>query len=346
MLLSQDQRYDHLMKKSKNITQIQSCENQGRVMDASSKQWVYSFLPSSLWLYAQLARWDRPIGWKLLMWPCFWSTTMALLSYEISQQPFLSVMIHWIWYLFLFFLGSIAMRGAGCTWNDLVDHEIDSQIERTRFRPLPAGQISRFQAKVFILVQCFVGLGVLLQFNMFSFYLGISSLIAVAFYPFMKRITDWPQFFLGIAFNWGALMGWAVIYGRLSWAPIALYAGSILWTIGYDTIYAHQDRKDDAIVGVRSTARLFEKSTKRALVLLYSGFLMLVSLAFYLAKVPIISFLGLFCAGAHMFIQIKTIDIDNSEQCLKLFKSNSFVGFFIFAGLVCGGAWMILSPAI
>ncbi|EJF88213.1 4-hydroxybenzoate octaprenyltransferase [Bartonella melophagi] len=334
------------MKKSKNILHVQSCENQGRVMDAPPKQWVYYLLPCSLWLYAQLARWDRPIGWKLLMWPCFWSTTMAMLSYEMLQVPFLSIIMCWIWYLFLFFLGSIAMRGAGCTWNDLVDHKIDSQVERTRSRPLPAGQVSRFQAKIFILVQCFIGLGVLLQFNAFSFFLGISSLVAVAIYPFMKRITNWPQFFLGVAFNWGALMGWAVVYGSLSWAPIALYAGSILWTIGYDTIYAHQDKQDDAIVGVHSTARLFGKNTKCALVILYSGFIMLVSLAFYLAQVSILSFVGIFIAAIHMFIQIKVIDIDDSSQCLKLFKSNSFVGFFIFAGLVCGGIWMILHSAV
>ncbi|WP_455475781.1 4-hydroxybenzoate octaprenyltransferase [Bartonella sp. B17] len=333
------------MKKNKNIAHIQSCESQGRVMDASSRQWVYNFLPCSLWFYAQLARWDRPVGWQLLMWPCFWSTTMAFLSYEMLQRPLLLMLFDWFWYLFLFFLGSVAMRGAGCTWNDLIDHKIDSQVERTRSRPLPTGHVSRFQAKIFILVQCFVGLGVLSQFNTFSFFLGISSLIAVAIYPFMKRVTYWPQFFLGIAFNWGALMGWAVVYGSLSWAAIFLYAGSILWTIGYDTIYAHQDKEDDATVGVRSTALLFGEDTKLALVFLYSGFVVLVGLAFYFAQVPILSFLGLFAASIHMFIQITVINIDDSLQCLKLFKSNSFVGFLIFAGLVCGGIWMVLYPA-
>lgn len=183
------------------------------------------------------------------------------------------------------------MRGAGCTWNDLIDHKIDSQVERTRSRPLPTGHVSRFQAKVFILVQCLVGLGVLSQFNRFSFFLGISSLVAVALYPFMKRVTYWPQFFLGVAFNWGALMGWAGICGSLSWAPILLYVGSILWTIGYDTIYAHQDKEDDATVGVLSTALLFGKGTKCALVCLYSGFLVFVSLAFYLAQVLSLVFL-------------------------------------------------------
>ncbi|WP_455474427.1 4-hydroxybenzoate octaprenyltransferase [Bartonella sp. B30(2025)] len=332
------------MKKKNNITHIQSCKSQGRVMDASSRQWVYNFLPCSLWFYAQLARWDRPVGWQLLMWPCFWSTTMAFLSYNTLQLSLLSTLSNWLWYLFLFFIGSVAMRGAGCTWNDLIDHKIDSQVERTRSRPLPTGHVSRFQAKVFILVQCLIGLGVLSQFNLFSFFLGISSLIAVAIYPFMKRLTYWPQFFLGVAFNWGALMGWAVVYGSLSWAPICLYMGSILWTIGYDTIYAHQDKEDDAAVGVRSTALLFGKGTKRVLVFLYSGFVVLVSLAFYLSQVPVLSFLGLFIASIHMFIQIKVIDIDDSSQCLKLFKSNSFVGFLIFAGLVCGGIWMVFFP--
>ncbi|WP_273758104.1 4-hydroxybenzoate octaprenyltransferase [Bartonella sp. AU55XJBT] len=334
------------MKKNKNIPHVQSYDSQGRVMDASAKQWVYNFLPCSLWFYAQLARWDRPIGWQLLMWPCFWSTTMAFLSYDMQYEPLLPMLLHWIWYLFLFFLGSIAMRGAGCTWNDLIDHKIDSQVERTRSRPLPTGHVSRFQAKVFILVQCLVGLGVLSQFNRFSFFLGISSLIAVAFYPFMKRVTYWPQFFLGIAFNWGALMGWAVVFGSLSWAPILLYVGSILWTIGYDTIYAHQDKEDDATVGIGSTALLFGKGTKRALVFLYGGFVVFVSLAFYLAKVPPLSFLGIFLASIHMFIQIKVIDIDDSAQCLRLFKSNSLIGFVIFTGLVCGGLWMIFYPAV
>ncbi|MCZ2328464.1 4-hydroxybenzoate octaprenyltransferase [Bartonella sp. F02] len=330
------------MKKSKNILQVQSCEQQGRVMDASSKQWVYSLLPCSLWFYAQLARWDRPIGWKLLMWPCFWSTTMAFLSYKTPQMSYFSMVGNWIWYLFLFFLGSVAMRGAGCTWNDLIDQKIDAQVARTRSRPLPAGQVSRIQAKIFILIQCLVGLGVLLQFNKFSFFLGLSSLVAVALYPFMKRVTDWPQFFLGVAFNWGALMGWAVVYGSLSWAPIVLYVGSILWTIGYDTIYAHQDKEDDIMVGVHSTALLFGKRTKCALIFLYGGFIIMASLAFYLAQVSILSFSGLLVASLHMIFQIKVLDINNASQCLKLFKSNSFVGFIVFAGLVCGGIWMMI----
>ena len=310
----------------------------GRVFDAPSGHWVYRLLPHSLWPYAQLARWDRPIGWKLLMWPCFWSLILAMDAKGFSSELHPYPVALAIWYLFLFFIGAIAMRGAGCTWNDLVDQKIDNKVERTRSRPLPSGQVSRLQAKIFMGLQCLVGLIVLVEFNPFSIILGISSLVVVAIYPFMKRVTDWPQFFLGLAFNWGALMGWATIYGRLDFAPLSLYFGSVLWTIGYDTIYAHQDKEDDAIVGVHSTARLFGEKTKSALVFLYSGFLVLSLIAFLLAGVPAFAYLGLLLAAIHMFYQIITIDIDNNSECLRLFKSNSTVGCLIFFGLVLGAA--------
>lgn len=310
----------------------------GRVFDAPSGHWVYRLLPRSLWPYAQLARWDRPIGWKLLMWPCFWSLILAMDAKDFSSELHPYPVALAIWYLFLFFIGAVAMRGAGCTWNDLVDQKIDNKVERTRSRPLPSGQVSRLQAKIFMGLQCLVGLIVLVEFNLFSIILGISSLVVVAIYPFMKRVTDWPQFFLGLAFNWGALMGWATIYGGLDFAPLSLYFGSVLWTIGYDTIYAHQDKEDDAIVGVHSTARLFGEKTKSALVFLYSGFLVLSLIAFLLAGVPAFAYLGLLLAAIHMFYQIITIDIDNNSECLRLFKSNSTVGCLIFFGLVLGAA--------
>lgn len=330
------------MKNAKNISDVQSQSVQGRVLDAPSNHWVYRFLPNRLWPYAQLARWDRPIGWQLLMWPCWWALPMALFSHQKITMPLSSLLAVFVWYLFLFALGAIAMRGAGCTWNDLVDHKIDDLVERTRSRPLPSKQVSRRQAKLFILIQCLVGLIVLLQFNIFSIILGILSLVIVVLYPFMKRVTDWPQFFLGLAFNWGALMGWAVIYGNLSPSAILLYVGSILWTIGYDTIYAHQDKEDDALIGVRSTARLFGKKTKFALFLLFSGFIVLTTLAFYLATVPFFAYIGLLAASIHMFVQIKIINIDDPIQCLKLFKSNSIVGLLIFLGLTFGGLWVAL----
>lgn len=319
---------------------IQQHGMRGRVMDAPSGHWVYRLLPRSLWPYAQLSRWDRPIGWKLLMWPCFWSLILAMDSPAFFNVPHSSAISLALWYLLLFFIGAVAMRGAGCAWNDLVDQKIDDKVERTRSRPLPSGQVTRFQAKAFMGLQCLVGLIVLLQFNLFSIILGISSLIIVAIYPFMKRLTNWPQFFLGLAFNWGALMGWAAIYGRLDWAPVFLYAGAVLWTIGYDTIYAHQDKEDDAIVGVRSTARLFGEKTKQALILLYSGFIISSLLAFIFAHVPILSYLGLFAGAIHMFYQIATVDIDDNSACLKLFKSNSTVGWLIFLGLVLGGVFL------
>ena len=226
------------------------------------------------------------------------------------------------------------MRGAGCTYNDLVDHEIDNAVARTRSRPLPSGRVSRFEAKVFLVLQALVGLLVLLQFNGFAILLGILSLAVVAIYPFAKRFTDWPQFFLGLAFSWGALMGWAGLFGGLSWAPVLLYLGSVAWTIGYDTIYAHQDKEDDALVGVRSTARLFGANTKAWLAGLYGLTLVLLLAAYAGAGVGFIAYLGLFVAAVMFAWQILVLDIDNPDQCLQLFKFNTRIGAVIFAGLV------------
>ncbi|MCT8991407.1 4-hydroxybenzoate octaprenyltransferase [Chelativorans sp. SCAU2101] len=322
---------------------IQSRQMRGRVADAPSGHWVYRFLPRSAWPYAQLARWDRPIGWKLLLWPCWWSLALAASAgAEPGAAP--SSVFPSPWLLLLFLVGAIAMRGAGCTYNDLVDQDLDEQVERTRSRPLPAGQVSRRQAWVFLVLQALVGLVVLLQFNAFAILVGLGSLAVVAIYPFAKRFTDWPQLFLGFAFSWGALMGWAVHFGSLSLAPLLLYCGSILWVIGYDTIYAHQDKEDDALVGVRSTARLFGENTKRWLVALYGCALLFFAVAFAHAAVPMPALAGLVAAGAHMARQIRVLDIDDPDQCLALFKSNSVVGWLIFLGLLGGGAWATVSP--
>ncbi|UXN02971.1 4-hydroxybenzoate octaprenyltransferase [Bartonella sp. HY406] len=329
------------MQGKQNTSDIQSDKQQGRVRDAPSSHWVYRLLPRGFWPYAQLARWDRPIGWKLLMWPCWWSAALVSVAGSHHGAQFMNVMPS-LWHLFLFFIGAVAMRGAGCTYNDLVDHNIDSAVERTRSRPLPSRQVSRIQAKLFLLLQCIIGLLVLLQFNAFTINLGLGSIIIVAIYPFMKRITDWPQIVLGLAFNWGALMGWAAARGSLDWPPILLYIGSVMWTIGYDTIYAHQDKEDDALVGVRSTARLFGDKTKLALTLLYSGMLIFTLAAFLLAHIPSLAFVGLLLAFIHMIYQIRVLDIDDHQQCLKLFLSNSFLGFLIFAGLILGGVWVSL----
>src|SRR5262245_13634589 len=219
----------------------------GSVADATGN-WVDTLAPAWSRPYLRLARLDRPIGSWLLLLPCWWSSALA------------AVAAHWslpsLWHIVLFFVGAFAMRGAGCTWNDIVDRDLDASVERTRSRPIPSGQVSVRQAFGFLLLQALVGLAVLVSFTRFTVALAIASLAIVAVYPFMKRITYWPQIVLGLAFSWGALMGWAAALGRLGVAPLLLYAGSIAWVIGYDTIYAHQDREDDALIGIKSTALL------------------------------------------------------------------------------------------
>ncbi|TNM66777.1 4-hydroxybenzoate octaprenyltransferase [Aliirhizobium smilacinae] len=301
-----------------------------RVADAPSDNFVYRVLPRSLWGYSQLARWDRPIGWQLLMWPCFWSIALAADAAHGGLKPSFGTVI---FYLFLMFVGSVAMRGAGCTYNDLVDHDIDMEVARTRSRPLPSGRVSRFGAKVFIALQALVGLLVLIQFNTFSIVLGIASLAVVAIYPFAKRFTDWPQFFLGLAFSWGALMGWAAIFGGLSWAAIFLYIGAVAWTIGYDTIYAYQDIEDDELIGVRSTARLFGDKAKPCLVGLYGITLLFLALSFITAGAGFFAYVGLIVTAVMLGWQILILDIRNPDQCRRLFLSNNRVGAILFVGL-------------
>ncbi len=320
--------------------------DQGRVADAPSDNFVYRWLPSPLWPFAQHARWDRPIGWQLLMWPCWWSAALAPQSAAPSAvHTGLPSVAH----LLLFVIGAIAMRGAGCTYNDLVDQEIDGRVARTRSRPLPSGRVSRLQAKLFLLVQALVGFVVLLQFNDFAIVTGIASLGVVAVYPFLKRVTDWPQLGLGLAFSWGALMGWAGYWASLSAAPLLLYAGAVLWTIGYDTIYAHQDREDDALVGVRSTARLFGQRTRQALVILYGGAI-LCFLAAYLASGSASAgpswpaYAALAIGACQMIWQITRIDIDDGEACLALFRSNNLFGWILFIGLLASALWTLSFP--
>jgi 4-hydroxybenzoate polyprenyltransferase len=324
---------------------IQSRSGQGRVADAPSRHWVYRLLPRGLWPYAQLARWDRPIGWQLLVLPCWWSAALAASAYARPGDT-LESLLPSPWVLFLFLAGAVAMRGAGCTYNDIVDEDIDAGVERTRSRPLPSGQVSRRQAWIFLVIQALVGLGVLLQFNSFAILVGLGSLAVVAAYPFMKRITDWPQLVLGLAFSWGALMGWAAEFGDIDGPAILLYAGSIMWVIGYDTIYAHQDKEDDALVGVRSTARLFGENTKAWLTGLYAGALACFALAFAAAEAPLPALAGVVAAGAHMARQVWVLDIDDPKQCLALFHSNKIVGLLIFLGLIGGAVWVALKPAV
>jgi 4-hydroxybenzoate polyprenyltransferase len=309
-------------------TQVNS--DNGRVADAPSGNFVYRALPRWAWPYAQLARWDRPIGWQLLMWPCFWSAGLA----ANAAAPFQPVFGQFVWHLVLFFVGSVAMRGAGCTYNDLVDQEIDMAVTRTRSRPLPSGRVTRLQAKIFLALQALVGLLVLISFNAFTIVLGILSLAIVAIYPFAKRFTDWPQFFLGLAFSWGGLVGWSAVFGSLSLSAVCLYVGAVAWTIGYDTIYAHQDKDDDALIGVRSTARLFGDDTKIWLVAFFAITVVLLAVAFMGVGVAFPAWLGLLAAVLLFGWQLLVLDIHDADQCLALFKLNSVVGAVVFAGLV------------
>ena len=232
-----------------------------RVADATGN-WVDTRAPPWSRPYLRLSRLDRPIGSWLLLMPCWWSAALAAgVIGSIGQLPLIIV---------LFFIGAFVMRGAGCTWNDITDRDLDALVERTRSRPIPAGQVSVPQAIAFLVIQALIGLAVLLQFNGFAVATGIASLVIVAVYPFMKRITWWPQIVLGLAFSWGALMGFAVTLGRIDVAALALYAGSIAWVVGYDTIYAHQDAEDDALIGIKSTALLFGARTHQALAAFYA----------------------------------------------------------------------------
>ena len=295
------------------------------VADAPPGNWVERLAPRWALPYLQLARADRPIGAWLLFWPCAWSLALASLA---AGRAYVDP-----WHLLLFLIGAFVMRAAGCAWNDIVDRDIDARVERTRSRPIPSGRIGVRQALAFGIGCCLVGLIVLLQFNRFAVLLGIASLIPVTIYPFMKRITYWPQAVLGLTFKWGALMGWAATFGRLDAAAVVLYAASIAWTIGYDTIYAHQDKEDDATLGLKSTALRFGRQTHRWLVLFYGLALAGLMAAGWLAGAGLFSFAGLIAAGAHMAWQVRTLDTENPANCLARFRSNHGLGAIVFLGI-------------
>jgi 4-hydroxybenzoate polyprenyltransferase len=300
-----------------------------RVAD-STGNWVDTRAPAWSRPYLRLSRFDRPIGSWLLLLPCWWSAALAAGAVgHLSSLPRV---------LTLFLVGAFVMRGAGCTWNDITDRDLDARVERTRSRPIPAGQVSVPQAAAFLAVQALIGLAVLLQFNRFAVVTGIASLIIVAVYPFMKRITFWPQIVLGLAFSWGALMGFAVIIGRFDTPALWLYAGSIAWVIGYDTIYAHQDAEDDALIGIKSTALLFGARTRPALAVFYGAAVVLIGLALVSAGATWPAWIGLAVFAAHLVWQIVRLDISNPALCLRIFKSNRDAGLLLFAGLLADAA--------
>ena len=300
-------------------------ETSHHIADAGRDNWVERLLPLATQPYAQLMRLDRPIGWWLLLLPCWWGLFLA----QISQGGGLPS----LWFAFLFLAGAIVMRGAGCTLNDIIDRDFDGRVSRTKGRPIPSGRVSVKQALVFLVVQCLLGLAVLLQFNFHTIILACASLLIVAIYPFMKRITNWPQFILGLAFNWGALVGWSAVQGSLSWPPAVIYLGGIFWTLAYDTIYAHQDREDDVLIGVKSTALHFGDNTKGWLGSFFVLALISIDVALWLAGASYIAHMGVVFAALHAGWQIKRLETNNSALCLRLFKSNRDFGLIIAAFL-------------
>ncbi|ATG48077.1 4-hydroxybenzoate octaprenyltransferase [Celeribacter ethanolicus] len=300
-------------------------EMNGQVADAVKGNWVDHRAPAWTRPYLRLSRADRPVGTWLLLIPCWWGALLA--SAEAG-----TLSLRTIWIMIGCALGAWLMRGAGCTWNDITDRDFDDKVERTKSRPIPSGQVTVKQAATWMIVQSLIACVILLTFGKLAILLGIVSLLPVAIYPFAKRFTWWPQVFLGIAFNWGALLAYAAVAGKLSMAPVFLYLAGIAWTIFYDTIYAHQDKEDDALIGVKSTARRFGEETPRWLkrflvitvVLMAAGIIEALSDRSVLALVVALG--APWAMGLHMTWQMARLDTDNPDVCLKLFRANRDTG--------------------
>ncbi|NKX45592.1 4-hydroxybenzoate octaprenyltransferase [Roseicyclus persicicus] len=311
---------------------------EGQVADAVRGNWVDRLAPPATRPYLRLSRADRPIGTWLLLLPCWWGLFLAAASDGGGLGAYD------LWLFAGCAIGAFLMRGAGCTWNDITDRDIDAAVTRTRSRPIPSGQVTVKQALAWLVAQSLVAFLILLTFNLNAILLGIASLATVAVYPFAKRFTWWPQVFLGLAFNWGALLLWTAQAGSLGWPAVLLYLGGISWTLFYDTIYAHQDREDDALIGVKSTARLFAENTG----LWLRGFLIATVLLLGLAALMalgqasilalVLALAGIWGMGWHMLWQLQRLDIDDPGVCLRLFRSNRDAGlipalFFALAAL-------------
>ncbi len=292
--------------------------------DIPAGHWIDRFAPARLRPYLRLARIDRPIGTWLLLLPCWWSVSLA--SPGLPDPMTLA----------LFAIGALVMRGAGCTINDIADRNFDARVARTADRPIPSGAVSVAMAFVFLGLLLSVGLLVLLQFNTFAVVTGVASLGLVAVYPFTKRITYWPQAVLGLTFNWGALLGWAAVQGNLAPPAFALYGAGVFWTLGYDTIYAHQDKEDDILIGVKSTALKLGAATRPWLVFFYAAALALIASSGWLAGLawPFYALLAL--VAFHMAWQVRAVRIDDPGDCLAKFKSNSHLGWIVLATIIAG----------
>jgi 4-hydroxybenzoate polyprenyltransferase len=305
---------------------MQETETDGRVADAVDRNWVDRFAPPAARPYLRLSRADRPAGTWLLLIPCWWSLALAVAANPGTAN------LRDVWIAVGCAIGAFLMRGAGCTWNDLADQEFDAKVARTRSRPLPSGQVTRKQALIWMVAQALLAFCILLTFNLPAILLGIASLALVAIYPYAKRFTWWPQIFLGLAFNWGALLAWTARTGEFGWPPLLLYIAGIGWTLFYDTIYAHQDKEDDALIGVKSTARLFAEETDR--LLLISLLIALIGMTFAVIQAlidtnPLILIAGLmgpWAFGWHLNWQMRRLDIDDPARCLMLFRSNRDAG--------------------
>ncbi|WP_227286885.1 4-hydroxybenzoate octaprenyltransferase [Boseongicola sp. H5] len=303
---------------------------EGQVADAVRGNWVDTLAPAAARPYLRLSRADRPIGTWLLLLPCWWGVLLAA-----SADPD-GLRLFDLWIIVGCAIGAFLMRGAGCTWNDITDRDIDAAVARTKSRPIPSGQVSVRQALVWLVIQSLLALGILLTFNLNAILLGLLSLLPVAIYPFAKRFTWWPQVFLGLAFNWGALLAWTAHSGSLAWPAVALYLAGIAWTLFYDTIYAHQDSEDDALIGVKSTARLFGENSKAWLRGFMVASVVLMAVAIILALIPGGNFLALTLAlagawafGWHMAWQLGRLQIDEPETCMRLFRSNRDAGLLV-----------------
>lgn len=298
-------------------------EPSGQVSDAVKGNWVDTLAPEWTRPYLRLSRADRPIGTWLLLLPCWWGLFLAILSdgqYSIYD----------LWIFVACGAGAWLMRGAGCTWNDITDRKFDGAVERTRSRPIPSGQVTVKQAVVWMGLQALISLGILLTFNGAAIAMGVLSLVPVLVYPFAKRFTWWPQVFLGIAFNWGALFAWVAHTGTLAWPSVILYLSGIAWTLFYDTIYAHQDKEDDALIGIKSTARLFAENTHGWLQFFLAISVSLMAVAIIMVAPSALSvtvaLLGAWFFGIHMFWQLRKLDIDDPTICITLFRSNRDAG--------------------
>ncbi len=292
--------------------------------DIQAGDWVDASVPRPLQPYFRLARLDRPIGTWLLLFPCWWSLSLAA---EGWPDPLLMA---------LFAIGALIMRGAGCTINDIADRNFDSKVARTATRPLPSGALSLKQALAFLILQLLIGLLILAQLNPFTIAIGVVSLGLITVYPFMKRITYWPQAVLGLTFSWGALLGWAAVWGELAAPAVILYAAGFFWTLGYDTIYAHLDKEDDILIGVRSTALRLDRATPPWLVVFFGLAAGLIGVAGGLVGLGWPFYVGLVIGAGHLIWQALSVDIDNPADCLAKFKSNRLFGWIILFAVVAG----------